>query len=113
MCTPSNLPTTLPYTFASEFGKKAFFTVPTQSEEQYIIEALDRNADASNEGDYDNVAEIEIQDKASVWPNVVYLNYYGKNNGITDTILYAAEVPFTSLTAGAPTRFEFGIFSNL
>ena len=48
-----------------------------------------------------------------MWPNVVYLNYYGKNNGNTDTILYEAEVPFTSLTAGAPTRFEFGIFSNL
>ena len=48
-----------------------------------------------------------------MWPNVVYFNYYGKNNGNNDTILYEAEVPFTSLTAGAPTRFEFGIFSNL
>lgn len=108
LCTPDDLPLSLPYNWANTFGKKSYFTVPTQSEEQYIIEAP---YDAARDGAAQ--ANIFIKDVTLIEQSVVYLNYYGKNNGNNDTILYQAEIPYTGLTAGAPTKFEFGFFDTI
>lgn len=81
-------------------GKKAFFTVPTQSLHQYILEERQN-------------AEVPIPASFALTGDRPFVfDFYGANNGNTDTILYIAEVPFTGLTSGAPLKFEFGFFDS-
>lgn len=86
-------------------GKKNFFTVPTQSLEQYIVEDPVNFADIGGS----NLANVF---RPTALPNTIFLQYYAAKNGNNDTILYRAEIPFTGLTVGAPVKFEFGYFDT-
>jgi hypothetical protein len=68
-------------------AKKSYFTVPTQSLEQYILED---DVTSPSEGLTNN-------------PDAIYLGYSGIVNGNNDTIVFRAEIPFIDLTVGAPT----------
>lgn len=86
-------------------GKKNYFTVPTQSLEQYIVEDPINFADPLGS----NLANVF---RPAALPNTIFLQYYSAKNGNNDTILYRAEIPFTGLTVGAPIKFEFGYFDT-
>ena len=40
------------------------------------------------------------------------MNYGAYVAGNNDTITFRTEVPFTALTAGAPVKFQFGMFDD-
>lgn len=68
-------------------GKKSYFTIPTQSQEQYILEERVGNPVTTPVGGSSFV-----------------LMYYGAMNGNTDTITYQAELPFNGITPGSPVK---------
>lgn len=70
-------------------GQKSFFTIPTQSLQQYIQE--------------DSASPITLPN--GVPSGSFNFQYYGANNGNNDTILYQAQIPFIGLTVGAPLKF--------
>jgi hypothetical protein len=95
LCNPGNVAS-----FQSQMstvGQKSFFTVPTQSLQQYIQE--------------DSTAPITLPN--GVTSGSFNFQYYGANNGNNDTILYQAQIPFIGLTVGAPLKFEFGFFDSV
>jgi hypothetical protein len=95
LCRTSGIPFS---TQVNTVGKKSYFTVPTQSLQQYILE------------DVSAPSSVPI---SPISPALSYiLNYYGAANGNNDTILFKAEIPFTGLTVGAPLKFEFGFYDN-
>jgi len=129
LCTPTTINIS-PFTFLNQLGKKSFFTVPTQSLQQFIQEwpvtsigtngntnanpndpnYASANPAASNDNImYAGVSPMQQQDPADPTNNfftaaqeAVYLQYYGAVTGNNDTILFRAEIPFLGLTVGAP-----------
>jgi hypothetical protein len=125
-----------PFTFITTIGQKNYFTVPTQSLQQYIQEvpvptnilanigATDINAPNTVTvtdwpgSTYPGVSSANTPDPADstntlyAGSEAVYLQYYGANTGNNDTILFRAEIPFTGLTVGAPVKIEFGYFDG-
>lgn len=79
-------------------GKKSYFTVPTMSLQQYILE--------------DSATPITVPGGVGSGKSFNF-EYYGAKNGNNDTILFQANVPFIGLTVGAPLKFEFGYFDTL
>lgn len=79
-------------------AKASYFTVPTQSLHQYILE--------EPQSAITPIAELTDGDHPFVF------NFYGASNGNTDNILFITELPFNGLTPGAPLRFEFGFYDN-
>ena len=80
---------------ASTVGKKSYFTVPTQSVQQYILEEI-QGIDAL------------FTTYASTLDQFLAFRLYAADIDTNDTVLYKIEVPFTGLTSGSPLRFEFG-----
>lgn len=133
LCTPSDA-TVNPFSFITTIGQKNYFTVPTQSINQYIQEwpvifpSTSTVAGASEPNvigaggypgsDFPGVSSTRIPDPASAGNflyaagQAVYLQYFGANTNNNDTILFRAEVPFTGLTVGAPVKIEFGYFDG-
>jgi hypothetical protein len=90
LCNPN--PVTSPLsTQILAVGQLSFFTVPTQSLQQYIQE--------------DSIAPINVLPFAVGTGNSFNFEYYGANNGNNDTILFQTQIPFIGLTAGAPLKF--------
>ena len=79
-------------------GKKSFFTIPTQSLEQFIIE--ERRS-----------APVTTPNGIPAGNAFVY-QVYAADNTNTDQITYQIETPFNGLTAGSGVKFEFGWFDN-
>ena len=69
-----------------------------RSDQQYILE--------------DNSNPITVPGGVGV-SNSFNFMYFGANNGNNDTILFRTEIPFISLTAGAPLKFQFGYFDSV
>lgn len=95
--------------FKTEVGKKSYFTVPTLSNEQYILEIVPGisipAADIlTNTGT--GVADSGISGTAADVDKAIHLAFVGAASGTqTDTIQFRAEVPFTGLTPMAPLKF--------
>jgi hypothetical protein len=90
LCNPN--PTTSPLSAQIlAVGQLSFFTVPTQSLQQYIQE--------------DSIAPITVPIFGVGSGNSFNFEYYGANNGNNDTILFQAQIPFIGLTVGAPLKF--------
>jgi hypothetical protein len=95
LCNPN--PTTSPLSAQIlAVGQLSFFTIPTQSLQQYIQE--------------DSIAPITVPIYGVGSGNSFNFEYYGANNGNNDTIFFQAQIPFVGLTVGAPLKFEFGFF---
>lgn len=129
LCTPTTAGTS-PYTFINTVGKKNYFTVPTQSIQQYIQEwpvtvvGIPLTTVTADPNHADNLQYAGVSTYSQMDPNnpttnsysaadeAVYLQYYGANNGNNDTILFRAEIPFQGLTVGSPVSIEFGYFDG-
>ena len=90
LCRPTVASGDTLYSQVFTVGKKSYFTVPTQSQQQYILE----NAN-------------------SIVADSFVFMFYGADNTNNDTILFKAELPFTGLTKGAPIKLEFGYFDDI
>ena len=79
-------------------GQKSYFTIPTESVEQYIIEEPVG-------------APVPLPNGIAAGEAFVF-QYYAAENGNTDKITYRVEIPFNGLIVGAPIKFIFGFFDN-
>ncbi len=112
------------FSFLTTIGQKDYFTVPTQSQEQFILEwpvlstdpatattATDPNSDG-------NALYSGISSENTIAPTLrardaaTYLQFYAANNGNNDTVIYRASIPYTGLRAGSPIKLEFGYFDG-
>ena len=100
LCNPGDTPF---QTLKETVGQKSFFTIPTLSNQQYIVE--------------DSTAPIDvpvIADNIAAGDDDTFnFQYFGAMNGNNDTILFQAQIPFVGVTPGAPLRFEFGFFDSV
>ena len=98
LCNPdSTNPTSSVFTTV---GAKNFFTVPTMSLQQFILEQAVPTTTVSS-GDTFNYAGY-----------FRFNNYATPANNNTDRILFQTSIPFIGLTAGAPLKFEFAFHDD-
>lgn len=92
LCAPTDGVTAF-FTQMETVGQKSFFTVPTMSLQQFIIE--------------DQAAPITVPSMTAVAGITRSFNFefYAAVNGNNDTILFQAKVPFVELRVGAPLKF--------
>ncbi len=112
------------FSFLTTIGQKDYFTVPTQSQEQFILEWIVQSTDpatANTATDPNSDANAQfsgISDENTITPTLrardaaTYLQYYAANNGNNDTVIYRASIPYLGLRAGSPVKLEFGYFDG-
>ena len=81
-------------------GEKRYFTIPTESSNQYIIE--------ESVG-----APVTLPFTITPGSAFTFQYYATQIAGNTETITMRAEVPFNGLTSGAPIKFVFGYFDDV
>jgi len=80
-------------------GAKNFFTVPTMSLQQFILEqAVPASTVSGSTTDYTGYFRFN--------------NYATPANNNTDRILFQTSIPFIGLTSGAPLKVEFGFHDD-
>lgn len=112
------------FSFLTTIGQKDYFTVPTQSQEQFILEWIVQSTDpatatTTTDPNSDTNAQFSgISDENTITPTLrardaaTYLQFFAANNGNNDTVIYRASVPYLGLRAGSPIKLEFGYFDG-
>ena len=93
-------------------GQKDYFTIPTLSDEQYILEGIVDVTPASLISTALPATTIGTP-IITTKQNSFFFSNYAVDNDNNDTVTFKTQVPFQGLTAGAPLRFEFGFFDKI
>lgn len=100
------------FVYKTEVGKKSFFTVPTLSSQQYILEVIPVTSIPAATLLLGTHSGISLTDPSlASGPDTdvnkaIHLAFVGAASGTNvDTIQFKAQVPFIGLTPNAPLKF--------